>query len=54
MVGNIKWDTQQSTGVEYQQFYMPSTEQFINSTCVRTNQSSAGIIYIVVFTEVIC
>ena len=37
--GNIKWDTLQSTGVEDKKF----TGQFLNSTCIRTNQSNEGI-----------
>ena len=49
--GNIKWDTLQSTGVEV---FVPGTGQFPNSTCIRTNQSSAGIRYSAVLTERIC
>ena len=30
---------------------MPSTGQFLNSTCTRTNQSSEDIIYSAVLTE---
>ena len=30
--GNIKWDTLQSTGVEY--VVVPGTGQFLNSTCI--------------------
>ena len=52
--GHIRWDTQQSTGVEDPTVYVPSTGQFLNSTFVRTNQSSEGIISSVVFTEIIC
>ena len=33
---------------------VPSTGQFLNSACIRTNQSSKGIRYNVVFTEGIC
>ena len=33
---------------------VPSTGQFPNSTCVKTNQSNDGIIHSVVFTERIC
>ena len=33
---------------------VPSTGLFLNSTCVRTNQSSEGIIYSVIFIEIIC
>ena len=51
--GNIKWDSLQSTGVEDQSFFVPGTGQFINSTCIRTNQSSDGIIYSVVLAEII-
>ena len=49
--GNIKWDTQQSTGVEDQKLFMHSTGQFLNSACIRTNQSSKGIIYSAILTE---
>ena len=49
--GNIKWDSLQSTGVEDQRFFVPGTGQFLNSTCIRTNQSSEGIRYSVVLTE---
>ena len=31
---------------------VPSTGQFLNSTCVKTNQSNEGIRYSVVFTEI--
>ena len=31
--------------------FVPGTGQFLNSTCIRTNQSSEGIIYSVVLTE---
>ena len=30
---------------------MPGTGQFLNSTCIRTNQSSEGIIYSAVLTK---
>ena len=30
---------------------MPSTGQFLNSACIRTNQSSKGIIYSAILTE---
>ena len=33
---------------------VPGTGQFINSTCIRTNQSNERIRYSVVFTEIIC
>ena len=49
--GNIKWDTLQSTGVEDQKCFVPDTGQFLNSTCISTNQSSEGIRYSAVFTE---
>ena len=39
------------TGVEDQRFCVPGTGQFLNSTCIRTNQSSEGIRYNVVLTE---
>ena len=54
--GNIKWDTLQSTGVEDRipNVCVPGTGQFLNSTCIRTNQSNEGIRYSVVFTERIC
>ena len=45
--GNIKWDTLQSTGV----VFVSDTGQFLNSTCIRTNQSSKGIRYSAVLTE---
>ena len=46
--GNIKWDTLQSTGVEV---FVPDTGQFLDSTCIRTNQSSEDIRYSAVLTE---
>ena len=49
--GNIKCDTLQSTGVEDSTFFVPGTGPFPNSTCIRTNQSSEGIIYSAVLTE---
>ena len=33
---------------------VPGTGQFLNSTCIITNQSNEGIRYSVVFTETIC
>ena len=33
--------------------FVPGTGQFLNSTCIRTNQSSEGIRYSVVLTEII-
>ena len=30
---------------------VPGTGQFINSTCIRTNQSNKGIIYSAILTE---
>ena len=33
--------------------FVPGTGQLLNSTCIRTNQSSEGIIYSVVLTEII-
>ena len=33
---------------------VPSTGQFPNSTCVKTNQSNDGVRYSVVFTERMC
>ena len=47
----IKWDSLQSTGVEDQRVFVPGTGQFLNSTCIRTNQSSEGIIFSAVVTE---
>ncbi len=46
--GNIKWDTLQSTGVEYQTFLclVGPTGQ-----CIRTNQTSEGIRFSAVLTE---
>ena len=43
--GNIKWDTLQSTGV------VPDSGQFLDSTCIRTNQSNKGIRYSAILTE---
>ena len=40
--GNTIWDTLQSTGVEV---FVPGTGQFLNSTCIRTNQSNTDIRY---------
>ena len=51
--GNIKWDSLQSTGVEDQRFFVPGTGQFPNSTRNRTNQSSEGIRYSAILTEII-
>ena len=47
--GNIKWDTLQSTGVE--EVFVPGTGQFLNSTCIRTNQSNKDIRYSAILTE---
>ena len=33
--------------------FVPGTGQFLNSTCIRTNQSSEGIRYCAVLTEII-
>ena len=33
--------------------FVPGTGQFLNSTCIRTKQSSEGIIYSAVLTEII-
>ena len=33
--------------------FVPGTGQFLNSTCIRTNQSSEGIRYSAVLTEII-
>ena len=52
--GNIKWDSQQSTGVEDQQVFVPGTGQFLNSTCIRTNQSRKSIRYCAILAEGIC
>ena len=49
--GNIKWDTLQSTVVEDQKLFVPGTGQFLNSTCIRTNQSNKDIIYSAILTE---
>ena len=52
--GNIKWDTLQSTGVEDQTFVcllLACTGQFLNSTCIRTSQSSEDIRHSAVLTE---
>ena len=34
--------------------FVPGTGQFLNSTCIGTNQSNESIVYSVVFTEIIC
>ena len=50
--GNIKWDTQQSTGVEDQKLLCLVQDNFLTQhTCIRTNQSSKGIIYRAILTE---
>ena len=36
-----------------QHVFVPGTGQFHNSTCIRTNQSSKGIRYSAVLTEII-
>ena len=36
-----------------QHVFVPGTGQFPNSTCIRTNQSSEGIRYSAVITEII-
>ena len=51
--GNIKWDTLQSTWGRRPNVFVPSTGQFLNSTCIRTNQSSQDIRYSAVLTEII-
>ena len=33
--------------------FVPGTGQFPNSTCIRTNKSSEGIIYSAILTEII-
>ena len=33
--------------------FVPGTGQFLNSTCIRPNQSREGIIYSAVLTEII-
>ena len=52
--GNIKWDSQQSTGVEDQQFLCLVQDNFFNSTCIRTNQSRKSIRYSAILAEGIC
>ena len=49
--GNIKWDSLQSTGVEAQSFLCLVQDNLL--TCIRTNQSSEGIRYSAVLTEII-
>ena len=50
--GNIKWDTLQSTGVELRpNVFVPGTGQFLNSKCIRTNQSNKDIRYSAILTE---
>ena len=49
--GNIKWDSLQSTGVEDQRFVCLVQDTFLNSACIRTTQSSEGIIHSAVLTE---
>ena len=41
-------------GNRRQHVFVPGTGQFPNSTCIRTNQSSEGIRYSAVLTEIIC
>ena len=48
---NIKWDSLQSTGEEDQNVCVPGTRQFLNSTCIITNQSRKCIIYSAILTE---
>ena len=48
--GNIKWDTQQSTGVEDQQFLCLAQDNFLTQH-VLTNQSRKSIIYIVLSSQ---
>ena len=49
--GNIKWDALQSTGVEDQKFFVPDTGQFLDSTCISSNQSNKGIRNSAILTE---
>ena len=49
--GNIKWDSLQSTGVEAQSILCLVQVNFL--TFIRTNQSSEGIRYRAVLTEII-
>ena len=51
--GNIKWDKLQSTGLRCRRpkVCVPDTGQFLDSTCIRTNQSSEDIRYSAVLTE---
>ena len=47
--GNIKWDTLESTGVEDQKLLC--LIQFLDSTCIITNQSNKGIRYSAILTD---
>ena len=46
---NIKWDTEHWG--RRPTVFVPGTGQFLNSTCIRTNQSDKGIIYGAILTE---
>ena len=48
--GNIKWDSQQSTGVEDQMFLCLVQDNFLTQR-IRTNQSRKSIIYSAILTE---
>ena len=48
---NIKWDSLQSTWGRGPTVFVPGTGQFLNSTCIRTNQNLKSIIYSVILTE---
>ena len=51
--GNIKWDSQQSTGRRGRgpNVFVPGSGQFLNPTCSRTNQSRKSIRYSAILTE---
>ena len=50
--GNIKWVTTEHRD-RRPNVFVPGTGQFLNSTCIRTNQSSEGIRYSAVLIEII-
>ena len=51
--GNIKWDRSYTTEHKGRRpkVFVPGTGQFLNSTCIRTNQSNKDIIYSAILTE---
>ena len=50
--GNIKWDTLVTEHrCRQPKVVVPGTGQFLDSTCIRTNQSNKGIRYSAILTE---